>query len=281
MSSNEGLVVTKLVGTGNDFLFVDARQDLPGKFAKVSRPDIVRQLCDRHFGIGSDGMVFVEEDKDGYRWDFFNTDGSYAEMCGNATRCFGRWAYEKLGLDEIEFETLVGRVKVSVAGEDVTSYLGFVKAELKPLKLPIGTRELTVYLTNTGVPHFVVPVGKLEEAQVARDIIQTLRFHPEAGPRGANVTFLEVLSAERFRTVTFERGVEDFTLSCGTGVLAAAAVGLQTGDTSSLEADVSTPGGSLKVKFGPGFSTVWLTGPAVEVFETVLPESILEQGIPS
>jgi diaminopimelate epimerase len=282
MSSRDsnGLVVTKLVGTGNDFLFVDAQSTLPGRFAKASRPEIVKLLCDRHFGLGADGMVFVEKNAEGYRWDFFNTDGSYAEMCGNATRCFGRWANSKLGLKEIEFETLVGKVKVTVDKNEVTSYLAFVKAELKELKLPIGTRELTVYLTNTGVPHFVVPVGKLEEAQVASDIIQTLRFHPEAGARGANVTFLEILSAQRFRTVTFERGVEDFTLSCGTGVLAAAAVGLQTGTSSSLEADVSTPGGSLKVKFGPGFSTVSLTGPAVEVFETTLPESVLDQEIP-
>ena len=274
------LVVTKLVGTGNDFLFVDARKPLTGRFASVPRAELVQRLCDRHFGLGSDGMVFVEQNETGYRWDFFNTDGSYAEMCGNATRCFGRWAHLHMGLDEIEFETLVGRVKVDVQDGEVTSYLGFVKADLKTLKLPIGTHEMTVYLTNTGVPHFVVKVDRLEEAQVASDVIRALRFHPEAGPRGANVTFLEVVGIQKFRTVTFERGVEDFTLSCGTGVLAAAAVGLQLGGSLSLEADVTTPGGALKVKYGPGFKTVWLTGPAVEVFETNLPETILDWEMP-
>lgn len=277
VSGSSELVVTKLVGTGNDFLFVDARATLPGRFASVPRAELVQRLCDRHFGLGSDGAVFVEKTQAGYRWDFFNTDGSYAEMCGNATRCFGRWANLKLGLNEIEFETLVGQVKVTIEHDEVTSYLGFVSAELKLLKLPIGTHELPVYFTNTGVPHFVVKVDQLEEAQVAGDVIQALRFHPSAGPRGSNVTFLEVVAAHKFKTVTFERGVEDFTLSCGTGVLAAAAVGLQLGGSLELEADVTTPGGELKVKYGPGFKTVWLTAPAIEVFETALPESFLDR----
>lgn len=279
-----GLVITKLQGTGNDFIFIDARTPLPGKFAQTPRPDLVRQLCDRNFGIGSDGMVFVEEKESGYRWDFFNTDGSYAEMCGNATRCFGRWAHSKLGLSEIDFETLVGKVKVTVSGDDVTSYLNFVTAQPRSVQLTLDSQKLEVFLLDTGVPHFVVQIEKLADTKKSQSIISALRFHPEAGPRGANVTFLEIVGEQKFKTVTFERGVEDFTLSCGTGVLAAAAVGLQIqarfrGEPAKLEAAVEAPGGKLKVKYGPQFKTVWLTGPAVEVFETTLPESVLTQEI--
>lgn len=271
------LSVMKLVGTGNDFLFIDGRSRLP---RDVSRANLVRKLCDRHFGIGADGLVFVESVDGRYKWDFYNTDGSHAEMCGNATRCLGRWASLKLNLNAIDFETAAGPVHVDVRGETVSSYLDFVSAHPVLKRLHVAGHDVGVYWIDTGVPHFVAKVASIPEAQKDLKLIRELRFHEEGGPRGANVTFLEVVGPAAFKTVTYERGVEDFTLSCGTGVIAAAAVGLQlfsgvSGEGAPLEAQVEAPGGKLRVNFKPGFQGVTLTGPAVRVFETEIDEEIL------
>lgn len=279
----------KLVGTGNDFLFIDARDALPGEFASMDRADIVRKLCDRHFGLGSDGLVFVEQVDGRYRWDFYNTDGSHAEMCGNATRCLGRWAQLKLNLSTIEFQTLAGHVEVKVEGANMSSYLDFVAAHPQYLRLTVAGREADTFWLDTGVPHLVLNVDSIDDAKKDLEMIRALRFHAEGGPRGANVTFLKVLGPTSFETVTYERGVEDFTLSCGTGVVAAAAVGLQLHELIAAEpktnreesfvplasqatllATVKTPGGELNVRFEENFDGVTLTGPALKVFETEL-----------
>ncbi len=277
----------KLVGSGNDFLFIDARSALPGEFALSSRPEIVRRLCDRHFGLGSDGLVFVESKSGRYGWDFYNTDGSHAEMCGNATRCMGRWASLKLGVSEIEFQTAAGRARVTINGETVSSFLSFVSAHPKLHHLPILGRQVAAFFVDTGVPHFVLKVESIENARRDLDLIREIRFHAEGGPRGANITFLEVVRPARYKTITYERGVEDFTLSCGTGVVAAAAVGLQlaAGEGSSLalnslqadlEAEVEAPGGVLRVIFEENFEGVTLSGPALKVYETELDSEILK-----
>jgi diaminopimelate epimerase len=256
-------------------LFIDGRTSLPGDFAKVPRPEIVRRLCDRHFGLGSDGLVFVENVNGNYQWDFYNTDGSHAEMCGNATRCLGRWAAEKLGMSEIEFTTAAGQARVTVKGDTVSSFLNFVSAQPRLENLHVAGRDVQVYWIDTGVPHFVAKVASILEAQKDLEIIRALRFHPAGGPRGANVTFLEIRGPADYKTVTYERGVEDFTLSCGTGVIAAAAVGLQHSGASGLEADVEAPGGRLKVRFEKNFEGVTLTGPALKIYETELDIEIL------
>lgn len=261
--------VTKLVGTGNDFLFIDGRSALPGAWGRTERPEIVRRLCDRHFGLGADGLVFVEDG----RWDFYNTDGSHAEMCGNATRCFGRWASLNMGVSDVTFTTIAGPVRVSVEGDTVRSFLNFVHAHPRLERLQVAGRDVSVYWIDTGVPHFVAKLASIDERDM--EIIRELRWHKAGGPRGANVTLLEVVGPQSFKTVTYERGVEDFTLSCGTGVIAAAAVGLMIEGSQSLEAHVQAPGGELDVRFEKGFDGVTLIGPAVKVFETELDESLL------
>ncbi len=264
------LPVMKIVGTGNDFIFIDARNGLPGAFAQLARAQIVRKICDRHFGLGSDGVVFVEQTNGKYHWDFYNTDGSNAEMCGNATRCFGRWAQLKLHLASIEFTTTAGPVEVKTEGSNMSSYLDFVSAKPRPMRVTAGGRAIDVYWIDTGVPHFVVRVDDIQAARTQLDMIRELRFHKDGGPRGANVTFLKTLGPAAFETVTYERGVEDFTLSCGTGVIAAAAVGLSADGATQLTADVTTPGGRLSVRFEDDFDGVTLSGPAVKVYETEL-----------
>lgn len=267
------LEVSKLVATGNDFIFVDARNMLPGNFAVSKRDELARRLCDRHFGVGADGLVFVEETGGRFGWDFYNNDGSHAEMCGNATRCMGRWASRREGLSSIEFATKPGRVMASVSGDLVESRLDFVSAKPQKLVFDLAGASREAMLVNTGVPHAVVEVANLEDSATSHDLIRALRHHPATGPRGANVTFLEIVAETKFRTTTFERGVEGFTLSCGTGVMAAAAVGLAR--TNFRKATLETPGGTLEVRYGDDFQGVTLAGPAEFVFQTHVSERIL------
>jgi diaminopimelate epimerase len=280
MAPNEKhrLGFVKLVATGNDFVFVDARAALPVEFARLDRAVLARNICNRHFGVGSDGLVFVKEVAGVFKWEFFNSDGSGAEMCGNATRCMGRWGEVILGLKQIKFMTSPGAVSAEIVPTshvDVISRLPFVHAELKSVSYQAEGETRPATFINTGVPHIVVEVSSLEAAMEGEADVAALRFHSVAGERGANVTFIEIQRKDFFRTVTFERGVEDFTLSCGTGVLAAAAVGLNK--YGGLKAEVSTPGGNLFVEYGPGFHGVSLRGPAIEVCQgTIDPMSFKE-----
>lgn len=270
------LRILKLVATGNDFLFIDARSGLPGVFNKVSRSELVRKLCDRHFGIGADGLIFVENGKSEvqFRWDFYNCDGSTAEMCGNATRCFGRWALRELKLANVELETLPGSVRLESDEKKVVSHLDYMKVSFEPLTVTTEGKTPKVILVNTGVPHAVVEIENIKNAEKERELIRELRFHPKTGKKGANVTFLSREGSNTFSTVTFERGVEGFTLSCGTGVLAAAAVGLK--DSGEKSAIVHSPGGTLEVEFGEGWKGAILRGPAQFLFETFVTEEFFK-----
>jgi diaminopimelate epimerase len=270
---SQSLLVYKLVATGNDFIFVDARKALPSAFASVERAVFARKICDRHFGVGADGLVFVE-DKGGLSWDFYNSDGSHAEMCGNATRCMGRWANLIVGVPGVEFMTAAGLVRTKIEANLIASELPFVKADIKQFSFG-GDKKREAFFVNTGVPHAVVDIDSISRAADDREALSALRFHPITGLRGANVTFLETISKTEFRTVTFERGVEGFTLSCGTGVLAAAAVGLSRAG-GAMDAQLETPGGKLTVHYGLGFKGVTLTGPAELIFSIEMTERILK-----
>ncbi len=270
------ITFSKIVGTGNDFLFVDARAEIS---LPASRESLAKRVCDRHFGVGADGLVFVENGRDGaeLRWDFYNNDGSHAEMCGNASRCMGRWAQLKLGLSKVTFDTAAGRVQTRVDGSDIAADIRYLKIQFEELEFDLhGTRKKATFV-NTGVPHAVFEVPDIRLAADARDEIKALRFHPGVGARGTNVTFLQMEGADRFSTVTFERGVEDFTLSCGTGVMAAAAVGIRkrANATEGGTAKLSTPGGLLEVSYGQNWSGAVLKGPAKFLFDLALSEEFL------
>ena len=273
------LNVSKIVGTGNDFLFIDARAGLEQGFSRIPRSEISRKLCDRHFGIGADGVVFVESSQPAPRlkWDFYNSDGSEAEMCGNASRCMGRWAKHELGLPSIEFDTIAGLVRTSADSDPeqtVISVLDYVQITFQPISYDAAGVLRQAHLVNTGVPHAVIEISNIQNAKNAVDDIRALRFHPAAGPKGANVTFLQIISEQKFATITFERGIEDFTLSCGTGVLAAGAVGLSR--AAHLEGDLTTPGGQLHVSYGKNWRGAILKAPAQFLFETAVSEEFFK-----
>jgi diaminopimelate epimerase len=271
------LLFTKYVATGNDFIFIDALEQIPAPFSDRPRTEVAKALCERNWGVGADGLVFVEKGahQGRFSWDFYNSDGSRAEMCGNASRCMGLWASRALGLDSIEFETAAGVVRAEIKAQTVASWLDYVAIDFKRLNFEVDDRIREAWLVNTGVPHAVVKIDRIYEARAALDVVKALRFHGDTGKAGANVTFFEAVAEDRFATVTFERGVEGFTLSCGTGVLAAAAVGLR--ESEAREAWVTTPGGELKVKFGNDWSGALLEGPASYVFEATVDESFFSK----
>jgi len=281
----------KLTATGNDFLFIDAREGC--KTQRSHRAEIAKKICDRHFGAGADGLVFVEKvvNSPRFRWDFYNSDGSSAEMCGNAARCMGRWLEYNLKIQEAEFETQAGLVRSRIVAaepenssaklsgnsmspaltevESTFGYLALNQLVLQKISYKARGSEHVATLANTGVPHAVIEVANLEQREDFAEDIQALRFHKDSGERGCNVTFLERVSANFFKTATHERGVEGFTLSCGTGVLAAAVVGIGAIPAAHLApVRVETPGGTLRVRFnnGPDQSAI-LQGPADLVYE--------------
>lgn len=266
------VAISKFVATGNDFLFLDGRDGLPEMVSHQARSQLAVKLCDRHFGVGADGLVIVENSDvpSRLKWDFYNSDGSHAEMCGNASRCMGKWAEKFLSKNEVQFETAAGLVRVTVDHDQVASELTYLKLEIKTISYKTQGVERRAHFVNTGVPHAVVEIARIDQVAHHIDDVRALRFHPDVGPRGTNVTFLEKHSANQFSTVTYERGVEDFTLSCGTGVLAAAAVGLM--GSQETYANVVSPGGAFEVHCLTQQGGIVLRGPASFLFEVNLTE---------
>ncbi len=247
---------SKLVGTGNDFIFIDLMSDAAAGISQQERSHLAQKICDRHLGVGADGLIFVEKNHDSemLKWDFYNRDGSQAEFCGNAARCFGRWTYRNLKRIDLLFESAIGEIKVSLRKqsdrEQFVVQLHNLNAEPKEVDLKakellaykdVLHKMIKVYFINSGVPHFVC-MSKAKLTQVEKnELVGAFRFHASAGLAGANVSFL--FGGE---TETFERGVEDFTLSCGTGVIAAAICIWKT--KRAAEVHLHTPGGELRVE---------------------------------
>ncbi len=247
---------SKLVGTGNDFIFIDLIIKPLSELTEFSREKLALNICDRHTGVGADGIIFVEKNEtSGFlRWDFYNRDGSRAEFCGNAARCFGRWAHHYLGRTELIFESRIGEIKLTMRKqkhEDLfVVQMNDLNASLK--KVDILDSELSsarkslnklerVFLVNSGVPHMVCIQKEKLNLSEKMELVGVFRFHKDTGAAGANVTFLFGEQTE-----SFERGVEDFTLSCGTGVLAAAICVFRS--SRRKEISLKTPGGQLRVE---------------------------------
>lgn len=257
----------KMNGAGNDFILLDNRA---GQIA-LTAEQIVR-LCDRHRGIGADGVMLLVPPRTGnadWAWDFYNSDGSVAEMCGNGARCFARFVQRTTGGDrELRFETLAGIIAASFQGERVTVSLTPPKDLRLNQPVPLSTGPATLHSLNTGVPHAVLYVPDANQAMVMQHGPE-IRRHPHFGPRGTNVNFVQVLGPNTIRVRTFERGVEGETLACGTGVTASALISTRIHNfTSPVKVQVQG-GDQLEVSFqdtATGFHDVRLTGPAEFVF---------------
>jgi len=258
---------TKMNGAGNDFVMVDNRLgDL-----HLER-DQIAQLCDRHRGIGADGVLVLERATNGanFRMRYYNADGGEAEMCGNGARCFARFADRVAGpLSELSFETPAGVIAAALKGETVTLRMSDPKDLQLDLQLSSLGQEIRCHYVDSGVPHVVVPVAAVESVDV-RKLGAAIRHEPRFAPRGTNVNFLERRGATQIAIRTFERGVEDETLACGTGVVASALIFAATRDVNGPIAVLVRGGDELSVGFkkdGTQFSEVTLTGPADFAFE--------------
>ncbi len=246
----------KYQGAGNDFILVD---DRAGVFP-VSGTSI-EAFCHRRFGIGADGLILLRKEKEyDFRMVYFNADGKEGSMCGNGGRCAVRFAHD-LGLFEesVRFIAVDGVHEATVAAEIVHLKMGEVSG--------IAEKEDAFFL-NTGSPHYVKFVPDVTEVDVVGEG-RAVRYGTEYGPQGGvNVNFVQVIGENRLKVRTYERGVEDETYACGTGVTACALVAYQKmGWTGPVQVDVL--GGKLEVRFvpeGTGFNAIWLTGPAAFVY---------------
>src|SRR5437016_2115768 len=216
------LEFTKMNGAGNDFVLIDNR----AQTIRLSREQIVR-LCDRHRGIGADGVILlvppVSKEAD-WAWQFYNSDGSTGEMCGNGARCFARFVQKQTGVTRsFSFETEAGIITAAFSGDHVTVNLTGPKDLRLDETLSLSTGHQTIHSLNTGVPHAVLFVADADKAMV-QQLGPEIRGHPHFGPKGTNVNFVQLLGPGRIRVRTFERGVEGETLACGTGVTASALI---------------------------------------------------------
>ncbi len=262
------LEFTKMNGAGNDFVLLDGRAQ---KLA-LTQEQIVC-LCDRHRGIGADGLIVLVPSTSGkadWAWEFYNSDGSAGEMCGNGARCFSRFVQKRTGLGrEFTFETGAGIIRASFQGERVTVNLTPPKDLRLEEHLLLSGGKQVVHSVNTGVPHAVLFVPDADQAMVAQ-LGPEIRRHAHFQPRGTNVNFVQVLGPERIHVRTFERGVEGETLACGTGVTASALIASRVHHFHS-PVQVQVQGGDqLEVSFNENqgvFTEVRLSGPADFVFE--------------
>ena len=248
------LSFSKYQGTGNDFILVDNRENIfPLEKAQIER------LCDRKFGIGADGVMLIENHPDlDYRMFFFNPDGSES-LCGNGSRCAFEFA-RSLGIVESEatFETTDGIHKAKLSENNVSISL---------FDVPSVEHVNNDFYIDTGSPHYVRIVDDLDTVDVVEEGREIRYSENYSGQNGTNVNFAQHLQ-DRVIVRTYERGVEDETLSCGTGVTAVALVAGQLGYDSPVE--IETLGGKLRVEFkraDTGFQDIWLTGPVKFVFE--------------
>jgi diaminopimelate epimerase len=263
----DSLPFTKMSGAGNDFVVIDNRS----RRHDLNRERIAR-LCDRHRGIGADGLLAVEPAGDGaadFRMRYYNADGGEAEMCGNGARCFARFVQSMPRADagKVRFLTPAGLITGEYLDGDVRVNLT-APTEIKlRQRADFGWGEIEYHFINTGVPHVVVYVpdaGKAEVVAQGRAIRRSALF-----PRGTNVNFTQVLDAQNLLVRTYERGVEDETLACGTGVTAAALL-THLVQGRALPLRVKVRGGDVLTvdaqPQGDAFRDVTLAGPAVEIF---------------
>ncbi|MFA6384753.1 MAG: diaminopimelate epimerase [Candidatus Omnitrophota bacterium] len=272
---------TKLVAAGNDFVLIDNR------FSGLSRADLAslaKRMCDRKFGSGADGLLAVERSVNAdFKMRIMNSDGSEAEMCGNGSRCFALYCarLQRKAVADLRIETLAGMIYARVDKEQVKVNLtapGDIRLDI-PVR--INNRTLRVNYINTGVPHAVIFVSGLSSMEIV-DLGRQIRYHKSFAPKGTNVDFVEVTGDRSVNIRTYERGVEDETLACGTGSVASALISrlklerpraIMSPGASQKMFKVLTRGGEVlkiySVLKGNVFSDVWLEGKAAIVYKGV------------
>jgi diaminopimelate epimerase len=253
----------KYQGTGNDFVILDNRK----KEYPFLTTTAIHSLCDRRYGIGSDGLMLLNE-KNGYDFEmkYYNADGNESSMCGNGGRCLVKFAYN-LGIHRSVYKFLAsdGEHEAEIDTDEIVS--------LKMKDVDVVKKFKGDHLLNTGSPHYVKLVNDVMNLDVYKKGYE-IRYSKDFEKEGINVNFVEQLSEEdKIIVRTYERGVEDETFSCGTGVTAAALVCYHN-ENGYNEVEVKTLGGALSVEYDRidegRYRNIWLSGPAEKVFEGVI-----------
>ncbi|MBU1011541.1 MAG: diaminopimelate epimerase [Bacteroidetes bacterium] len=255
------LAFHKYQGTGNDFIIIDGRDEsLP-----ISN-SIIKKLCDRKFGIGADGLMILKKHKDvDFRMIYYNADGMEGSMCGNGGRCILAFAKE-IGLAKNYFHFMA--FDGLHEGEILEYYAPESMVRLKMSDVNEFKKESNYYLTDTGSPHYIEFLNNLQSKDIYKDGSE-IRNNEQFREKGINVNFVEESSDHLF-VRTFERGVEDETLSCGTGVTASALAFAIKQNIKKGSVQIQTLGGKLKVSFereANVFKNIWLEGPATFIFK--------------
>jgi diaminopimelate epimerase len=258
----------KMHGGGNDFVLMDHRER---HIPEAEQNRFAQRVCTPKVGVGADGLILIEDsDRADFRWRFFNADGSEAEMCGNGARCAARFAVmQGIANSRLTFETLAGLIQAEVLNHQIRVALADVGDLRLNLSIPLEGETLAGHFMKVGVPHVMVPVENLEEVPI-RQWGREVRFHQMFQPAGTNVNFVRATGPHVLEIRTYERGVEDETLACGTGAVAAALISARLEKVASPVA-VHTRGGEiLTVSFqwqGEKISEVFLEGEALVVYQ--------------
>lgn len=272
IQENSSIPFTKMQGAGNDFVILDNRS---GSLSKQEIIDLAPEICDRKFGVGSDGiMALLPAEKEGadYTMYYRNSDGSDAGMCGNGARCIARFAHT-LGFDAQHRFNVHNQVYEAQIQDDERVSITF-PMEASAQKITLDGHQM--YAIHTGTEHIVTTIDKnaMENEENLREEGRLLRHHSHFQPKGTNVNFICGIDESTLKLQTYERGVEDLTLACGTGAIASALVWhhLQESSEESAKYSVQTKGGTLHVYFSFNSSTevysnIKLEGPAHFVFE--------------
>jgi diaminopimelate epimerase len=249
----------KYHGTGNDFIILDNRD---GQYSGLTQKQ-VKHICDRHFGIGADGLMLLNV-KAGFDFEmiYYNADGNESSMCGNGGRCLVKFAY-----DQGHVKSTYHFIATDGTHDAEIDMEGLIRLRMQDVTAVDEHSSYT--LLNTGSPHFVKFTANLDEV----DVEQTgreIRYSKAFAKEGVNVNFVETLNEDSIYVRTYERGVENETLSCGTGVTAAALMSAHN-ENGFNRVEVKTPGGHLSVEYiktdDQHFENIWLCGPAEFVFK--------------
>jgi diaminopimelate epimerase len=261
---------TKMVASGNDFVVIESSH----KSQVTSHKLLAKKMCDRKYGIGADGVLLLEKSKIAdTNMRIFNADGSEAEMCGNGARCtalyISRQSTADSRLRKTKIETKAGFIGYEVSGDNVKVKLTDPKNIKLDIPIKVNNRNIKVNFIDTGVPHAVIFTEGLDQLDIVH-LGRLIRYHEKFSPRGTNVNFAEVLSSKSIKVRTYERGVEDETLACGTGSAACALIfALKTNALGKINVHTRSKEvlSLYHARLAGKFSNVWLEGKARKVYE--------------
>jgi len=264
-------------GSGNDFIIIDNRNRVVDE---NDLQDFIARVCRRKMSVGADGLILVEESESvDFKWRFFNSDGSTAEMCGNGARCAARFAYlNGISGTKVSFETEAGIVSAMVENDQVKIKMPDPIDLKTDYNLELGNSSMQVSSVNTGVPHVVITVDDIDDVEVVKTG-REIRFHDSYEPAGTNVNFICAGNDNTISIRTYERGVENETLACGTGSVAAAIVMRYKSKGKSPVKVITRGGGYLYIYFEEDdgrFYDVFLEGDARVIYKGFLREDALK-----